>query len=960
MSDSPGSVYLIDAHALIYQMFHAIPAMNAPDSRPTNALFGVTRDLFWIHEEVRPTYLLCAFDMPAPTFRDAIYPDYKKHRPAPPDDLRPQVGFVKEVLTAMNLPVLGVNGYEADDVMATVARAGDARGLDVYICTSDKDCRQLISDKVRILNLRKREAVDRAALMGIWGVTPEQVVDFQALVGDSVDNVPGVPGVGEKTAAKLLQQYGTLDNLVAHADEIKQAKLKENLKAAIASGALEKSRSLVRLEANVPMPLDWENWRRHEWDAPRLLELMQGFGFRRFADQVRAGMKSAGAAKNAALLATVGAADAGARTVSGSTGDGDLFSGIADEGGDFEFGANAKAAEGWDATYTLVDTPKAWKSFLAKLKKQKRFAVDLETTGLDPLRSEIVGLSFSWQKGEGYYVPVLAPEGDKRLDSKEVLDALRPILENPKVAKVNQNIKYDELSFRAHGVTLRGVAGDPMIAHYLLHAGERSHNLDDLTRTYFGHDNISIIDLIGKGKHQKTMDQVPTMQVCDYAAEDSDAAWRLTETLEPELEKEGLRKLYDELEIPLIEVLADLEFNGIRLDVPFLKELSVEMTEQLARIERDIHLAAGRPFNIASPKQLREVLFTELKLPVQKRTDLTGEASTDQETLEKLARLDLEKHPSARVAVAIVEHRQVAKLKGTYVDALPELVNPKTGRVHTSFNQTVAETGRLSSSDPNLQNIPIRTEQGQRIRRAFLPEAGWKLLSADYSQIELRLLAHFCKDERLVQAFAEDRDVHAAVAAEIYKVREEQVTPEQRRRAKTVNFGVLYGMSAFGLAERLNIPRGEADAFIDTYFARYPKVSEYQKRLLDDCRRTGYVATILGRKRHFDPKMLRETTSYSSRNQAERQAINMEIQGSAADLMKMALLRVHRRLRDEKRQARMLLTVHDELVFEVPPQELKALARLVREEMVGAMTLDVPLKVDVSAGDNWLETEDLE
>jgi DNA polymerase-1 len=960
MSDSPGSVYLIDAHALIYQMFHAIPAMNAPDGRPTNALFGVTRDLFWIHEEVRPTYLLCAFDMPAPTFRDAIYPDYKKHRPAPPDDLRPQVGFVKEVLTAMNLPVLGVNGYEADDVMATVAGAGDARGLDVYICTSDKDCRQLISDRVRILNLRKREAVDRTTLMGIWGVTPEQVVDFQALVGDSVDNVPGVPGVGEKTAAKLLQQYGTLDNLVAHADEIKQAKLKENLKAAIASGALEKSRSLVRLEINVPMPLDWENWRRHEWDAPRLLELMQGFGFRRFADQVRAGMKTAGAAKNATLLATVAAADVGARTVSGSTGDGDLFSGIADAGSDFEFGANAPAADGWDATYTLVDTPKAWKSFLAQLKKQKRFAVDLETTGLDPLRSEIVGLSFSWQKGEGYYVPVLAPTGDQRLDTNEVLDALRPILESPKIAKVNQNIKYDELSFRAHGVTLRGVAGDPMIAHYLLHAGERSHNLDDLTRNYFGHDNISITELIGKGKHQKTMDQVPTKQVCDYAAEDADAAWRLTETLEPQLEGEGLRTLYDELEIPLIEVLAELEFNGIRLDVPFLKELSEEMTEQLARIERDIHLAAGRPFNIASPKQLREVLFTELKLPVQKRTDLTGEASTDQETLEKLARLDLEKHPSAQVAVAIVEHRQVAKLKGTYVDALPELVNPKTGRLHTSFNQTVAETGRLSSSDPNLQNIPIRTEQGQRIRRAFLPQAGWKLLSADYSQIELRLLAHFCKDERLAQAFAEDRDVHAAVAAEIYKVPQEQVTPEQRRRAKTVNFGVLYGMSAFGLAERLNIPRGEADAFIDTYFARYPKVSEYQKRLLDECRRTGYVATILGRKRHFDPKMLRETTSYSSRNQAERQAINMEIQGSAADLMKTALLRVHRRLRDEKRQARMLLTVHDELVFEVPPQELQDVARLVREEMVGAMPLDVPLKVDVSAGDNWLETEELE
>jgi DNA polymerase-1 len=955
MPDSPGSVYLIDAHALIFQMFHAIPAMNAPDGRPTNALFGVTRDLLWIHDEVKPDYLLCAFDMPGPTFRDAISADYKKHRPPPPDDLVPQVALVKELLEAMDLPVLGVPGYEADDVMATVAIEGAKRGLEVYICTSDKDCRQLIGDRVRIYNLRKREAMHGAGLMAVWGVTPEQVVDFQTLVGDSVDNVAGVPGIGEKTAAKLLQQYGTLDNLVAHVEEIKQPKMKENLKASIASGSLEQSRQLVRLDQNVPMKLDWEAWRRHDFNGPRLVELLQGLGFHRFTNQVRATLKAAGAAKNAALLATVAAADEAPRRAPAATGS-NLFSGI-DEA-DFAFGANAPN-DGWNATYTLVDTPKEFKAFLDNLKKQKRFAVDLETTSLDPLRCEIVGLAFSWKAGEAWYLPLLAPADNPRLDTAETLAAVAPIFADPKVAKVNQNIKYDLLALRSRGIELRGVAGDSMVAHYLLDPGERSHNLDELTRKYFGHENITIAELIGKGKSQATMDQVPTKQVCRYAGEDADAAWRLAEHLEPELEKEGLRKLYDDLEIPLIDVLAEIEFNGIRLDVPFLKELSVQMEAQLARIEKDIHAAAGVKFNIASPKQMRDVLFNDLKLPKQKRTDLTGEASTDQETLEKLARLDQEKYPQAQVAVAIVEHRQIAKLKGTYVDALPALVNPKTERLHTSFNQTVAETGRLSSSEPNLQNIPIRTEQGQQIRKAFLPREGWKLLSADYSQVELRLLAHFCQDERLQQAFAEDQDIHAAVAAGIYKTPIDQVTAEQRRRAKTVNFGILYGMSAFGLAERLNIPRAEAEAFIHMYFARYPKVQEYQTNLLTQCRKKGYVGTLLGRKRRFDPSTIRPNTTYLNRNQAERQAINMEIQGSAADLMKVAMLHVHRRVRDEKRQARMLLTVHDELVFETPPEELTAVARLVRDEMSGALKLDVPLKVDVSAGENWLETEEV-
>lgn len=958
MTDNSGSMYLIDAHALIYQMFHAIPAMNAPDGRPTNALFGVTRDLYWIHEEVRPDYLLCAFDLPGPTFRDAIYPDYKKHRPPPPDDLTPQVGFVKDVLQAMNLPVLAMPGFEADDVIATVSKAGEARGLSVYICTSDKDCRQLIDDRIKVYNLRKREPLDREKLKEIWGITPEQVVDFQTLVGDSVDNVPGVPGIGEKTAAKLLQQYGTLDNLVAHADEIKQAKLKENLKAAVASGNLEKSRSLVRLDVRVPMEMDWEAWRRREWNNPRLLELMQDFGFRRFAEQARANLKGEGAARNGVLVAAAAKVEKTASKTSSRPEDTHLFSAINDDES-FPFGALQPPSD-WNAQYTLVDSAPAWEDFLVELRKQKRFVFDLETTSLDPLQSEIAGFAFAWQTGAAYYVPVKAPPEDKHLDLDVVLEALKPIFGDADVKKINQNIKYDLLVLRAHGIEVRGVAGDSMIAHYLLAPGARTHNLDELARDLLGHENISITSLIGKGKSQKTIDQAPTADVCIYAAEDADVTWRLTELFESDIEKEQLRKLYDELEVPLIEVLTELEYNGIRLDVAFLNKLSLEMAAQLAQIESMIHEIAGRKFNIASPKQLREVIFDEMKLPIQKRTGLTGEASTDQETLEKLVRLDTEKYPQAKLAIAIVEHRQIAKLKGTYVDALPALVNSKTGRLHTSFNQCIAETGRLSSSDPNLQNIPIKTAQGQQIRRAFLPREGWQLLSADYSQVELRLLAHFCKDEMLRQAFAEDRDVHASVAAEIFKAPIVEVTPEQRRLAKTVNFGVIYGMSAFGLAERLNIPRHKAEEFIDMYFARYPNVQRYQDNLLAQCRKTGYVGTILGRRRKFDTKSIRERTTYVGRNQAERQAINMEIQGSAADLMKKAMLKVHRRLADEKRQARMLLTVHDELVFEVPLAELKPVAQLIREEMAGALTLDVPLKVDVSVGDNWLETEEFE
>jgi len=951
MSDSPASLYLLDTHALIFQMFHAIPQMTAPDGRPTNAVFGVVRDLIAIHEDTQPTYLLCAFDTEAPTFRTALYPDYKAHRPPPSPDLIVQLPIIHAITAAMNIPCLSLDGYEADDIMATVSLAAAKRGIDVTLCTTDKDCRQIICERVRMFNLRKKSALDAAALMADWGVKPEQVVDFQALVGDSVDNVPGVAGVGPKTAAKLLQEYGTLDNLVAHADEIKQGKMKENLKKAIETGDLERSRKLVRLDTNVPMAMEWENWRRRPWDAAKLAQIFEELGFRGFAAKARGAAKAAGLAKNEEVLVVAGVSTAPAGRTHG-----DMFAGTPDDitADEFPFGANAEpVAEVWKADYRLVNTPKLWKDFLKQLQAQKRFAIDLETTDIDPLRSEIVGYAFSWNEGEGWYVAVRGPECDTKLDPDAVLKDLKPILEDPAVHKVNQNIKYDQIALRAAGVELQGVAGDSMLAHYLLHSGERTHNLDELARKYLKHENVAITELIGKGKNQKSMLEVSIDKVCAYAAEDADVAWRLTNLLEAELDSSGLRTIYDTLEVPLIEVLADVEATGIRVDVPFLQKLSGNMTGRLAALEKEIHQLAGKEFNVASLKQLRDILFKDLCLPVLKRTGLSNEPSTDQETLEKLAAL------GHAVPKKIIEHRQVSKLQGTYVDALPAMVNPKTGRVHSSFNQTVAATGRLSSTDPNLQNIPARSDMGREIRQAFLPQDGWVLITADYSQIELRLLAHFSGDEQLRAAYADGHDIHAQVAGQIFNVPADKVTSDHRRVAKTVNFGILYGMSAFGLAERLVIDRKEAEKFINQYFARYPKVQVYQDELLKKARRDGYVASILGRRRKFERTAIRERTSYHGRNQAEREAINMEIQGSAADLIKLAMLNVHRRLKKENRQAKMLLSVHDELVFEAPPKEVPVVAKLVREEMVGAMKLNVPLEVEVAAGRNWLEVEEV-
>jgi DNA polymerase-1 len=948
---APQSLYLVDAYSLIFQVFHALPEMTSPSGLPTNALFGFTKDMLFLRSK-KPDYLVCCFDMPGKTFRDDLYADYKAHRAPMPDDLQLQIPLIRQMLEAMRIPIVELPGFEADDILATLATAGAAQGMDVFLCSSDKDCRQLLSERIKIFNLRKRELFDAESLKADWGVTPEQVVDYQTLVGDSVDNVPGAEGVGAKTASKYLQDYGTIENLIAHIDDLK-GKKKEKLQAFVPN--VEMSRKLVTLDRQVPVPLAWERWQVQEWDGPKLRELFVNWGFRAFAEQLRVSVRTA-------------PAPAPRQIVQGS-----LF------GDDPSSTPMQNAVADWPHEYHLVNNDEDFAAFLKRLQKQTRFAIDLETTSLEPRQADIVGLAFCFKPAEAYYLAVRGPSGEPTLDPDATLAHLKPILEDAAVGKVNQNIKYDWQVFLANGIHLNGIVGDSMLADYLLHAGTRNHNLDALALDHLQHRNISITDLIGKGQNQRPMDRVSTAKVAEYAGEDADVAFRLCAKLEPLLEELGFKRvgqafepdgtregrdcqagkpdlqmyLYDDLEIPLIEVLAQMEYTGIRLDVPFLQRISKEMDAALSGLEAEIHGMAGYSFNINSVPQLREILFKQFKFKPLRKTDIGGESSTDQETLEQLARQD---HPHVDFLRKLLEHRKIIKLKGTYVDALPALVNPHTGRIHASFNQTVAATGRLSSSDPNLQNIPIRSEMGEQIRQAFLPEEGWPLLTADYSQIELRLLAHFSGDAALQQAFAEERDIHAMVAEQIFNVTEHHVTEAMRRAAKTVNFGVIYGISAMGLAQRLNIPVREGAHFIEQYFKKYPLVLGYQDGLLKACREQGHVATILGRRRRIEG--VRAFTSYKGRNQPEREAINMQIQGSAADLIKVAMLNIHRRLQRENRQARMLLQIHDELVFELPPGEQSAIVALVHEEMTQALAekLQVPLRVDMSVGPNWLDT----
>jgi DNA polymerase I len=895
------SVYVIDAHSLIFQVFHAMPEMSSPTGQPTGAIHGFIRDIFDLLEKKKPDYLFVAFDMSGPTFRHELFDGYKANRDEMPHDLPPQIANIRRVLEAMGIPVVEKEGFEADDVLATVARRVEELEGECFLVTSDKDCRQLITDRVKLYNPRKNQILDAAALLADWGIRPDQVVDFQSLVGDAVDCVPGVPLIGPKNASQLLQQFGTLEGIWEHVEEVNGKKRKENL-IQFRDLAL-RSRNLVRLEANVPVEFEWRDGRIDRIDRRRVLDLFQEFGFRRLGERLDA---------------------------------------IAPQ-------IVPPPAE-WHANYRTVCTDDELDRLVAELSKQARISFDTETTSLNPRGAKIVGYAFAWKEGEGWYVPVRAPACDPCLDPEATLAKLGPVLENPQIQKVGQNLKYDMGVLRAAGRRLAGVTFDTMVADYLLEAGEQNHSLDDLAHRYLNHVTSKIGDIIGAGKNQCRMDEAAVALVAPYAGEDADVALRLVPILQERLAAEELTELFESLEMPLIEVLVELEHNGVKIDVAHLNRLSREYADRMAAIEQEIYALAGRTFNIGSTKQLGQVLFDELKLPVVKRKK-TG-ASTDADVLEELAR----RHP---LPAKIVEYRQYAKLKSTYIDALPQMVLPETGRVHTSFNQVVTATGRLSSNEPNLQNIPVRTELGREIRSAFLPgEPGWRLLAADYSQIELRVLAHFSGDEALRSAFAHDQDIHARVASEVFNVALDQVTPAMRRTAKAVNFGVIYGQSPYGLAKAIDVPQEEAARFIDAYFARYGGVTAFIEKILEECRRLGYVKTILGRRRRITGirEKSRRRDAYQ-RNLPERTAINTVIQGSAADLIKLAMLGIHRRLSREGLSARMLLQIHDELIFESPADEITSLSKLVTEEMSSVHPLSIPLRVDVKIGENWGKLE---
>lgn len=954
------TVYLIDTFSLMFQVFHAIPPMTSPAGLPTNAVFGFSRDLMNLLKVHKPTWLICAMESPGPGARDALYPAYKANRSEMPEDLRPQIALLKEVIQAFDIPLIDSAGWEADDVIATLTRQAVEQGFTVCIVTSDKDARQLLGPQVRIYNLRKNTYLNEADLWQDWGVRPNQVVDFQSLVGDAVDNVPGVPLVGPKKAAAMLQAYDTLENVLANSEKASGAKLRENLKTFADQAYL--SRELVRLNQQLPIIFDWEAGRRQQPDISSLKDLFNRFGFRRLVDDLQQLAPIAPVAKPTETVVRKpkprlrgqlslfdeedeegDSADSTAQSFpptdpTTSSPDLDLLM--------QETTANSLFPARIQRKWELIDSAPKFATFLELLKGVSRFCFDLETTHLDSMRAEIVGWAFSWQAGMGYYLPVRGPIGSDLLDPQNVLEALRPIFENPTVQIVNQNLKYDlTVLSRVHlNVDSNRLGLDPMIADYLLDAGARSHRLDVLITKYFGLSSIPISNLIGSGKQQKNMIDVPVAQVAEYATEDADLAFRLVELLEERLKTEGLYDLYWNLERPLIAILAEMEQAGIRVNAEELRRQSVDVTKRLDETIAEIYEMAGHEFNIDSPIQLRKVLFEEQHLPVRRKTQ-TG-PSTDQEVLEELALI----HP---LPAKIIEHRQLSKLKGTYLDTLPELIHPETGRIHCSFNQVVAATGRLSCSEPNLQNIPIRTAEGRKIRRAFIPgQTGWKLVCADYSQIELRILAHFSADEALKAAFQQGIDIHSAVAADVFGVAVEQVNSDQRRMAKAVNFGVIYGQSPFGLAATLGIEKEIAAKFIQDYFVKYAGVNRFIHHTLSECQETGFAKTILGRRREIEGIRSQRGPNL---NMPERTAVNTVIQGSAADLIKLAMIHVQARLKHEGLAARMLLQIHDELVFESSHEDLESLVQLVRHEMEHAMSLSVPLIVDIAVGDNWLD-----
>ncbi|MEE4253241.1 MAG: DNA polymerase I [Desulfuromusa sp.] len=890
MSLEDKRVYLIDGSSYIYRAYYAIRHLSNSRGEATNAVYGFTNMLLTLLREEKPDRVAVIFDAKGPTFRKKLYPAYKANRSAMPEDLVPQIPLIKDVVRAFKLPALELDGYEADDIIASLAKRYADMGLDVTVVTGDKDLMQIVNEQVCLLDTMKGKVSGREEVIERFGVPPEQVLEILGLAGDSSDNIPGVPGIGEKTASSLIQEFGTIENLLTNIDQVKGKKRQENLREFADQARL--SRTLADLIYDLDIDVSLDDLTLVEPDRDALTVLFTQLEFPKLLQQFSQPLQNS-------------------------------------KGGD----------------YQLVLTEDELIHMIEQLETAGRFALDTETTSLVAVQAELVGLSFSIQANHGWYVPVGhsylgAPQ---QLAKEDVLGKLRPLLENPGYKKVGQNIKYDALVLRNAGVELQGIDIDTMVLSYVTHPQSKSHGLDALAAEHLNHQMIPYSEMTGSGKKQICFSEVEVEKALRYAVEDADITWQLSEKLLPQLPSGKAEKLFIDVEMPLVDVLTRMEWRGIRIDADFLGSLSSQMGGKLESLEGVIHGLAGGPFNINSPKQLGEVLFETLGLPKGKKTK-TG-WSTNVDVLNSLA----DEHD---IAAKILEYRSVSKLKSTYTDALPKLINPATGRLHTSFNQAVTATGRLSSSDPNLQNIPIRTPEGRRIREAFIPEEGWVLLSADYSQVELRVMAYMADVPALKESFVAGEDIHKRTASEIFNVFPEMVTDEMRRQAKTINFGVLYGMGAFSLAKDLGIGRAEAQQFIDHYFERYPAVLKYLEEKKTEAREHQYVTTILGR-RCAIPEIASKNGAV--RSYAERNAINYPIQGSAADIIKVAMVNIDKRLCSEQLQARMLLQVHDELVFEVPVGELEKVRELVRIEMETAVPIDLPLKVDIGTGKNWAE-----
>ncbi|KPK38031.1 MAG: hypothetical protein AMJ65_13420 [Phycisphaerae bacterium SG8_4] len=900
-------LYIIDGHAHIYAAYYAPMhgQLSSPAGEPTKAVYIFTMALLGLIERHKPDMLAVALDSKAKTFRSDIYPEYKANRPPMPDDLPPQIDRIEQILEAMNIPKLRLDGYEADDIIGTLAKKVAADGHQCLICSKDKDMLQLIDEDISTFDIKTDTKTDLKEMIEKMGVTPEQFIDCLALQGDTSDNVPGIPDVGPKTALTWIQKYGSIENLYEHVDEIK-GKRGENLRKF--RDKADMSKKLVTINCDVPVKIDYDELARKDFNRAKIAEIFTELGFSRLLTQL------------------------------GLTADS-----TRDEGTSFAEPTSAKTVE---RDYQLIDTAEKFEKFLALLGTQELFAVDTETTSVDAMRADLVGMSFSWQANQGYYLPVKAPLGARHLEIEILRRQVAPILADEKVKKIGQNIKYDLLVLRNAQMPMNGVYFDTMVASYCLEPG-RSHSMNNMAADYLKYECVPISALIGKGKNQLTFDMVDTAAAAEYAAEDADITFRLYLYLKERLEAEpSLKKLFEDLEMPLVGVLAEMEYNGVSLNTKLLREMSGEISEMLETVTEKIYEHAGEVFNIDSPKQLAEILFDKLSLtPV--RFGKSGH-STDAGVLEQLA----DQHP---ITELVLQYRMLNKLQNTYVDKLGALINPRTERVHASFNQTITATGRLSSSGPNLQNIPIRTELGSKVRSAFVPaKEGDCILSADYSQIELRLLAHFSKDQALMEAFAADRDIHRFVASQIYDCPIEEVTGEMRSRCKAVNFGIIYGQGAFGLSRTIGISRPDAKKFIDDYFARYSSI----RRFMDDCvaqaRQSGYAETILHRRRKI--ANLKSKNS-NKRSQAERLAINTAIQGSAADLIKVAMITIQQRIKAEALPVSMILQVHDELVFELPAAEADRHAKWIAEHMSGAIKLNVRLKVDVAIGPSWLSVK---